>query len=154
MANIGISDEHKKTIAAHLDNILSDEYVLFTKLFKYHWNVTGPLFGQLHALFEAQYTVLFKIIDDTAERSRALGHTALGTLHEFHQNTRLKEQPGENPAAEKMIADLVNDHEAIIKHLRSDIDIIEKIGDQGTMDFLTGLMKQHEKMAWLLRAHI
>ena len=28
----------------------------------------------------------------------------------------------------------------------------EKLGDAGTTDFLTGLMEQHEKMAWMLRA--
>ena len=83
-----------------------------------------------------------------------MGHIAFGTLKEFSQNTRLKESPGENPKAETMIADLVRDHEAIICHLRSDIDIMEQLGDQGTMDFLTGLMQQHEKMAWLLRAHL
>ena len=152
--NIDLSKEQTEQIARHLNNILSDEYLLFTKLFKYHWNVTGPFFGPLHALFQAQYEELFKVIDETAERARALGEIAFGTLQEFHQHSRLKEHPGTNPKAEEMIADLVHDHEAIIRHLRSDIDVIENLRDEGTVDFLTGLLKQHEKMAWLLRAHL
>ena len=27
-------------------------------------------------------------------------------------------------------------------------------GDVGTSDFVTGLMEEHEKMAWMLRAHL
>mgnify|MGYP002785134441 CR=1 FL=1 len=153
MSNI-LSQENKIQIVEHLNKILSDEYVLFTKLFKYHWNVTGPFFGPLHTLFENQYQALFVIIDEVAERSRALNHVAFGTLKEFCQHTRLQEQPGHNPSSEKMITDLVTDHETIINHLRSDIIIVEKLGDQGTMDFLTELMQKHEKMAWLLRAHL
>lgn len=154
MCKIGLTLEQTKYVAGCLDRLLADEYVLFTKLFKYHWNIVGPSFGPLHKLFEEQYELLFTVIDDVAERSRALGHKALGTLQEFQAHTRLVEKPGHNPSAEEMIADLVYDHETIICQLRKEIPSIEEINDQGTVDFLSGLVKNHEKMAWLLRAHI
>ena len=51
-----------------------------------------------------------------------------------------------------MIANLVTDHEAIIRFLREDIETIgEKSGDVGSIDLLTCLLQQHEKMAWMLR---
>jgi starvation-inducible DNA-binding protein len=31
---------------------------------------------------------------------------------------------------------------------------MDKFGDAGTSDFLTGLMEKHEKMAWMLRAFV
>ena len=31
---------------------------------------------------------------------------------------------------------------------------MDKYADAGTNDFLTGLMEQHEKMAWMLRAFL
>jgi starvation-inducible DNA-binding protein len=52
-----------------------------------------------------------------------------------------------------MIASLLSDHEAVIRSLRADLEACTaKFGDAGTSDFLTGLMEQHEKMAWMLRA--
>ena len=39
--------------------------------------------------------------------------------------------------------------------LRSDLETCpDKYHDIGTSDFLTGLMEQHEKMAWMLRAFL
>jgi starvation-inducible DNA-binding protein len=54
-----------------------------------------------------------------------------------------------------MVAQLVADHEAIIRNLRRDLRACdEQYDDMGTSDFLTTLIEKHEKMAWLLRAHI
>ena len=94
-------------------------------------------------------------MDDVAERARALGGRALGTLAEFSQHARLKEQPGTYPDATGMLRDLLGDHEAVIRRLREDLEVVmEKHRDAGTNDFLTGLMEQHEKMAWMLRAFL
>ena len=52
-----------------------------------------------------------------------------------------------------MISNLLADHEAIIRTLRVDLETCaDRYRDAGTNDFLTGLMEQHEKMAWMLRA--
>jgi len=49
----------------------------------------------------------------------------------------------------------VSDHEQIIRNLRDHVDqSADKFHDQGTSDFLTGLMEQHEEMAWMLRSFI
>ena len=48
-----------------------------------------------------------------------------------------------------MIANLLADHEALIRQLRTDLETYDdKYRDIGTNDFLTGLMEKHEKMAW------
>lgn len=152
--NIGLKPKVTQKVAEHLNRILSDEYVFLTKLLKYHWNITGPNFFPLHKLLDDQYREVFAMVDAIAERTRSIGHIAFGTLQEFSTHTRLKEKPGKNPSAFDMIADLVKDHETIIMHLRKDIPEIEEMTDFGTMDFLTGVMEQHEKMAWFLRAHL
>jgi starvation-inducible DNA-binding protein len=52
-----------------------------------------------------------------------------------------------------MVARLLNDHEAIVRSLRKDLETCQtKHHDAGTADFLTGLMEKHEKTAWMLRA--
>ncbi|MBI3999695.1 MAG: DNA starvation/stationary phase protection protein, partial [Candidatus Omnitrophica bacterium] len=93
--------------------------------------------------------------DDVAERARSLGGLSLGTLSEFLKHTRLKEKPGVNPSAQGMIQDLLTDHEATIRNLRTDLETCaNEHADMGTNDFLTSLMERHEKMAWMLRAFL
>jgi starvation-inducible DNA-binding protein len=90
-----------------------------------------------------------------AERMRALGGQAIGTLAEFGQRTRLKEHPGHYPQAHEMLSNLQNDHATVIRQIRSDAETCqEESQDMGTHDFLIGVMLQHEKIAWMLRAFL
>lgn len=152
--NLGLASKARETVLAVLGRLLADEHVLYVKTRNFHWNVTGLDFGSLHALFEKQYDELAETIDEVAERIRALGGVAPGSMKEFLKLTRLDEQPGDTLAAEKMIAALLSDHETVIRSLRVDIETVGKAGDAGTNDFLTGLMEEHEKTAWMLRAHL
>ena len=152
--NIGIRDEHRQAVVDILNTLLADEYLLYTKTRNFHWNVVGPQFNDLHKFFESQYEALDDIVDDVAERARSLGGNALGTLAEFAERARLEEQPGKHPDAAGMIEQLLADHEALIRSLRDDAETtMETHEDAGTNDFLVGLMEQHEKMAWMLRAY-
>lgn len=150
--NIGLDSKTRKDAARILNSLLSDEYLLYTKSLKYHWNVHGMVFHDFHALFKEQYEQLLDIADEVAERIRALGEPSFGTLQEFAQNTRLKEEPGIIPDALNMIKDLAQDHEAIIRQTRKDLETCAQIGDMGTNNFLTEIMERHEKFAWMLRA--
>lgn len=153
--NIGLSKAQRDDVVAILNTLLSNEYLLYTKTRHYHWNVVGPRFNDLHKFFEAQYNELNEIVDDVAERTRTLGGNALATMTEFLKHTRLEEQASHCPDDRSMIADLLSDHEALIGHLRIDLETCaDKSHDSGTNDFLTGLMEKHEKMAWMLRAFL
>jgi starvation-inducible DNA-binding protein len=152
--NIGLPENHTLEISKLLNALLADEVVLYAKTRNYHWNVTGPHFGILHKFFEEQYDKLAELTDSVAERARQLGHFAVGTLADMLKLTHLTEgQAADN--SDKMIRNLLDDHETVIRVVRNDInDISGKYNDQGTADFLTGLMEDHEKMAWMLRAHL
>lgn len=152
--NIGLSSKTRSQTVALLSRLLADEHVLYVKTRNFHWNVTGPHFSPLHALFEEHYTALAETIDEIAERIRALGEIAPGSMKEFLKLARLGELPGATLAADKMLAALLADHEAVVRQLRADIGATAKLGDEGTTDFLTGLMESHEKTAWMLRAHL
>jgi starvation-inducible DNA-binding protein len=150
---IGLSEEQRTGVIRILNVMLADEYVLYTKTRNFHWNVIGPHFHALHKFFEEQYTQLEAAIDEVAERVRTVGGQAIGTLAELREQARLSESPGEYPDARAMVLTLLADHEGLIECLRHDLEEAgERYGDVGTNDFLTGLMEQHEKMAWMLRA--
>lgn len=152
--NLGISSQNRNGVIEILKKLVSDEYILYTKTRNYHWNVIGPQFNDLHKFFEGQYEELDTIIDDVAERIRELGSMSIATLAEFTKNTRLKEEPNTYPDAKTMLNNLLNDQESVIRTLRTDLETCTKYHDAGTADFLTGLMEQHEKMAWMLRSFI
>ena len=150
----GISSDNRAQMAMALNTLLSNEFILYTKTLKYHWNVTGPFFGPLHSLFRTQYETLNSQIDMIAERVRSLGHKALGTLEEFSQYAVITEQPNINPKDLDMIHHLLKDHETIIKMIRTYTDLSAKLNDMGSNNFLATLLETHEKMAWMLRAHL
>jgi starvation-inducible DNA-binding protein len=128
---------------------------LYIKTRKAHWNVTGESFMELHKLFEAQYTQLEASIDEVAERIGKLGEKTIGTMQEFSKFSCLKENPGKYVSSKEIIRELLNDHETVIIKLRKDVDACaEKNKDAGTADFLTGLMEQHETIAWILRRYL
>lgn len=153
-AAIGLKETARAKVLALLDLVLADEYVLYTKTRNFHWNVVGPRFNDMHKFFEAQYDILNGHVDDVAERSRALGGRALGSLKEFLAAARLKESVGRTMKDQLMLAELLRDHEELIRTLRADVDETARLGDAGTADFLTGLLETHEKMAWMLRSFL
>jgi starvation-inducible DNA-binding protein len=115
----------------------------------------GPQFRSLHQIWEEHYQALTETIDSVAERVRALGGYPVGTMEGFLKIASLKEQPNNVPVATQMVAQLVDDHEQVIRNLRDHVDQCgEQFHDQGTADFLTGLMEGHEEMAWMLRSFI
>jgi starvation-inducible DNA-binding protein len=154
-ASIGITPANLQAVATELSKLLADEFVLYTKTRNAHWNVEGPDFHTKHIFFEKQYEQLDETMDSVAERIRQLGHYAPATLQSFLQLTHLTEKLGQPNDSLGFIRELLTDHENIIIFLRENINrFANEYGDAGTSDFITGLMEEHEAMAWMLRAHL
>lgn len=153
--NIGISENHLQKSIALLAVILATEMTLYVKTRKFHWNVAGENFMELHKLFQSQYTEIEESIDEVAERINKLGGKTIGTMGEFLGITKLKESPNKYPSQNEMLKELLVDNETIIVLLRKDVDACANENkDAGTADFLTGLMEQHETIAWILRRYL
>ena len=135
--------------------MLANLSVIYAKTRNFHWNLTGPRFHTLHLFLDEQYKTLGEASDEVAERIRSLGGFSIGTLKEFLAKSVIKEEPGVRPPVDAMLETLLTDHETIIKGLREDVDKCDDdYEDTGTADFLTGLMEAHEKLAWMIRAHL
>ena len=153
--NIGISEEHRGKVADLLVKLLADEFVLYTKTLRAHWNVEGHDFHTKHLFFEEHYNAIKEFVDSVAERIRKIGHYAPATLHDFLSLTHLSEKYQGDNTSHDFSAALLEDHDAIIQYIRQHIGKVEAdFKDVGTADFLTSLMQQHEEMTWMLRASI
>jgi starvation-inducible DNA-binding protein len=149
--DIGIPADARADIAAGLSRVLADTYTLYLKTHNYHWNVTGPQFNDLHAMFMTQYTELWNSVDLIAERIRSLGHFAPGGYKAFGELSSITEDAGV-PAATQMIENLLKGHEAVARTCRQAFPAAERGSDQPTMDLLTQRLHVHEKTAWMLRS--
>lgn len=149
---IGLDENIRKKSVHILNSVLADEYVLYTKARKYHWNVTGPMFNDLHKFFEDLYTELNEITDEVAERAQAIGGFSLGTLSEFLKETHIDEDPGQYPGAREMVSSMLEGYETLIRNIRAEISREDHHTDVGTVHFLTDIIQKHEKSAWMLRS--
>jgi starvation-inducible DNA-binding protein len=153
--NIGISESNRANVSEILAKLLADEFVLYTKTLKAHWNLEGHDFHTKHVFFEEHYNAIKTFTDSVAERIRKIGHYAPGTLREFLDLTHLTEKYEGNNTSNDYIIALLADHDAIIQYIRQNISKVgEDYKDVGSEDFLTGLMQEHEEMAWMLRATV
>lgn len=153
--NIGIAEKNLKQLNTLLSTVLSNEMILYVKTRKFHWNVAGESFMELHKLFENQYKELEETIDEVAERIGKLGGNAIGTMKEFTQLATIKEHPGKYSEQKELLKELLEDHQYMAVILRKDVDdCSDNYKDAGTADFLTHVMKQHETMAWVLRRYL
>jgi len=150
--HIGISDKDRAAIAAGLSRLLADTYTLYLTTHNFHWNVTGPMFNSLHAMFMAQYTELWNAVDPIAERIRSLGHVAPGSYAQFGKLGSVPDAPAVPPKALEMVAILVKGHEAVARTARELFALVDKASDEPTADLLTQRLTVHEQTAWMLRS--
>ncbi|MEZ5954970.1 MAG: Dps family protein [Hyphomonas sp.] len=151
--DIGLTDAQRESSVEALRKLLGETYALYAKTHGYHWNVTGPSFNSLHAMFMTQYTELWAALDEIAERIRALGHFAPGSPGEMMDLATIKPDNG-IPDAQDMIGNLAKGHEAVSRAAKEGIKVAEANGDAVTVDLMTQRATIAEKTAWMLRASI
>lgn len=151
--DIGLSEDARKASADALRKLLGETYALYAKTHGYHWNVTGPRFNSLHAMFMEQYTELWAALDEIAERIRALGHFAPGSPGEMTDLATIRPDNG-IPDADEMVANLAKGHEAVSRAAKEGLELAEQNGDAVTADLMTQRATIAEKTAWMLRASI
>lgn len=150
--NIGISEKDRAAIAKGLSKLLADTYTLYLTTHNFHWNVKGPMFNSLHAMFMAQYTELWNATDPIAERIRSLDFDAPGSYAQFGKLSSINDAPSTPPKAMEMVRILVEGHEAVARTARAVFPLADKAGDEPTADLLTQRLTVHEQTAWMLRS--
>ena len=155
MVNVksALSANAKQAIVDGLTQALAETSVTMMKAQNFHWNVQGMAFGSLHALFQEVYEDHFSGQDVLAERVRALDAYAEGRYSSYLERSSVTETDGRISDRE-MISTLQADQEQVAYTLRSLAAISEEHGDIVTNDLAIERADQHDKFAWMLRAHL
>lgn len=117
---------------------------------KYHWFTFGPLFRDLHLLFEEQGNEVFALLDELAERSLMLDGQPVADPGDYLTIATIKASVGKL-SVRAMIQDAIAMHERIIQELHADAELANLAGDIGTADLYTRIVQVHQKHRWFLQ---
>jgi len=136
-----------------LNKQVADWNLLFVKLHSFHWNVKGSSFFTLHQKFEELYDQAAEHIDELAERILSLKGVPASTMKEYLEISTIEEATGKE-SAEEMVQSLFSDYAAVIKDLKSGMDIANDHDDEITADMLLAIKADLEKQVWMLTAYL
>ena len=119
----------------------------------FHWNVTGMAFGPLHDLFQKIYEDHFEAQDELAERVKAIGGHAEGTLAGMVNRSKVSEHNGKASDTE-MIQIMANAQEIVAQTLVGVSDVASREADKLTEDLCVNRAREHQKFVWMLKSHL
>jgi starvation-inducible DNA-binding protein len=129
----------------------ASEFAFYLKAHEFHWNVEGVHFQQFHQLFGTIYEEVYGIIDDFAEKIRALGSYAPGSFSKLNVLSRVDDQTEVIPDGD-MVRMLLEDSDRMCILLKVVYDAAEEAGEHGFSNFLAERMDAHRKHSWQLRS--
>ncbi|MFD1037904.1 Dps family protein [Virgibacillus byunsanensis] len=136
-----------------MNQLLSNYFVMYVKLHRYHWFVQGKHFFGLHEVFEDMYKTFAADSDEIAERILMIDGKPLATMIKYLKETTLTEANADDKEDE-IIEQLTKDYEQLIQEIRNDgIPLATKNGDEPTGDLLIGIQGKLEKYVWMLKAY-
>ena len=71
------------TVIGALQRQIANAFALYINYKRYHWRVYGPLFRDLHLMFDDHAEAVLATIDELGERVRILGGEPVATLEEI-----------------------------------------------------------------------
>jgi starvation-inducible DNA-binding protein len=146
-------DDERRKIVKGLQQLTVDLLALHNMYKEAHWDLTGPLYLQLHEYYQKQADFYFQQADTFAERVLHLGSSVDGRYSTIARTTKLAELPA---------GYLTDDHS--LKLLLDRVTVLQKeiyqlIGETEESDPPTGNKLQDlayavDKDLWQLRAHL
>lgn len=137
-------------VAATLNRQQANALVLYLNYKKYHWLTYGPLFRDIHLLFDEHATQVLEMIDEFAERAIMIDSTPVADPASYIPGASVKASTGSLPLRE-MIAEAVNNLDVVIRELHADAATATAEDDIGTADLYTRLVQDYQKQRWFLK---
>jgi starvation-inducible DNA-binding protein len=119
-----------------------------------HWNVKGPNFIALHALFDEVAEQVEKYVDILAERAVQLGGTAEGTIRLAAARSSFRDYPTGLTNGREHVEALANILAAYGKKTREGISRLEGLKDADSEDIFIQISRGIDKYLWMVEAHL
>jgi starvation-inducible DNA-binding protein len=147
-----ISKENKPTsdVVEHLQRQVANAFVLYANYKHYHWQTFGPLFRDLHLLFDELAQAVLATVDDFAERVRMIGQDPIFRPDEI-ENIATVQVSREATTMREMVEEANSNLLIVIKEMRTAARVADEHDDPGTVDLFSRHVQIHEKHEWFLR---
>lgn len=145
---LGFTHLETAEIVVVLNKLLANYTVHYHKLRRFHWNVEGPNFFELHQQFEQEYQNVNETIDIIAERIRVFGVKSNYTLSQFLELSEIVEEDKDLTSLQ-MVNEILNDFNIIHENLLEATTYATNSGDIGTEEILMDLTRNLEKRHWM-----
>jgi starvation-inducible DNA-binding protein len=149
-AQISQENRPQSEIVQMLQRQVANSFMLYTNYKHYHWQVTGPLFRDLHLLFDELAKDVLETIDDFAERIRMIGQDPVWNPVEMADIATVKSS-GSGLSLRQMIEEADSNLLSTIMEMREGARTADEINDPGTADLFSNAVQVHEKHEWYLR---
>ena len=148
---ISRENQPQNAVVMQLQRQVANAYMLYTNYKHYHWNTYGPMFRDLHLLFDEFAEAVLKTGDRFAERIRMIGQDPLFGPIELSEAASVKTADRANFTMRDMIAEADRNLLVVIKEMRQGVRTANEQDDPGTADLFTQVVQIHEKHEWWLR---
>ncbi len=137
------------SIVDSLQRAVANSYTVFMNYKRYHWNTFGPLFRDIHLLFDEHADAILKGIDEFGERVRILSAESIGSPEEVSRLATAK-MAYPNMTVRAMIEQAITNHKLVISEFKDAIKTSDANNDPGTSDLFIRIIQVHEKELWFL----
>lgn len=152
---LGLSFDARMYSCSKVNKILADTRILYDLYKKYHWNMRGVTFYQLHLLLDKHAGEQLALIDALAERVQSLGGVAVGDSRHVAEITSIPRPPDGVEEVPVMLSRLLAAHEEILVQSHEGATKAAELGDDGTSDLLVSqIIRTGELQAWFLAEHL
>jgi starvation-inducible DNA-binding protein len=138
-----------KKLENYLQLAVANSYSMYMNYKRYHWNTFGPLFRDIHLLFDEHAEALLKGVDEFGERLRVLGVEPIGSVSEVEGIATVKEAHS-GMSMRDMLIQAISNHKLIINDFKKAIKLAGADNDPGTQDIFVRIIQVHEKQVWFL----
>ncbi len=137
-------------VVEHLQRQVANSLVLYLNYKHYHWQTYGPMFRDLHSLFDELASAVLKTVDEFAERVRMIGQDPVASPQQMLSAASVK-VAGEGETMRRMIEEADINLLTVIKEMRAAVRTADAHDDPGTVDLFSRAIQIHEKHEWWLR---
>src|SRR5262245_29118750 len=141
---ISRENQPQNAVVMQLQRQVANAYMLYTNYKHYHWNTYGPLFRDLHLLFDEFADAVLSTGDRFAERIRMIGQDPLFGPIELSETASVKTADRANFTMRDMIAEADRNLLVVIKEMREGVRTANEQDDPGTADLFTQVVQIHE----------
>ncbi|RJF74870.1 DNA starvation/stationary phase protection protein [Deinococcus cavernae] len=147
-----LTEQEFGVVAETLQRNLATTISLYLKFKKYHWDIRGRFFRDLHPAYDEFIDMIFPSIDEQAERLVALGGSPAAAPADLERYSVVRVPQETVRDARTQVADLVQDLSRVGKGYRDDSQTVEEANDMATTDMYNQYALTIDKIRWMLQA--